>query len=179
VLFWHVGATVSFVRYAFRDAAMDLRFLALGAVLPDLIDTPIAAAMWSSWQAPRLVAHSLLFGSAAMVLVLVITRRGTRRKQGMLVAVGVLMHLTLDGMWADPETLWWPFLGWEFTRSVSASMAGYALTVISNPWIWVGEVIGLGYLVSLWRKSGLSESAARRDLVSTGRVSAPIGRNGL
>lgn len=89
------------------------------------------------------------------------------------------MHLTLDGMWTDPETLWWPFLSWEFTRSVSASIAGYVLTVISNPWIWVGELVGLGYLVSLWRKSGLSERGARSVLMSTGRVSAPIGRDRL
>jgi len=27
MLFWHVGATIAFVRYAFRDQNMDLRFL--------------------------------------------------------------------------------------------------------------------------------------------------------
>jgi len=47
MLFWHVGATIAFVRYTFRDKAMDLRFLALGAILPDLIDTPIVTALFS------------------------------------------------------------------------------------------------------------------------------------
>ena len=35
MLFWHLGATVALVRYSFRDDRMDLRFLMLGAVLPD------------------------------------------------------------------------------------------------------------------------------------------------
>jgi hypothetical protein len=47
VLLWHVGATIAFVRYAFRDPNMDLRYLALGAVLPDLIDTPLGIGFWS------------------------------------------------------------------------------------------------------------------------------------
>ena len=41
MLFWHVGGTIALVRYTVRDERMDLRFLILGAVLPDLIDTPI------------------------------------------------------------------------------------------------------------------------------------------
>ena len=175
MFFWHIGATVAFVRYAFRDEAMDLRYLAVGAILPDLIDTPVAALMWSSWEAPRLTSHGILFGSLAMIAVLVGTSRGTRRKQWMLVAVGVLMHLALDAMWADPNTLWWPFLGWEFTRTGIATFGGYAAGVLSDPWMWAGEVAGLTYLTFLWRLSGLNDAAARRTLLSTGRVSAPIG----
>ena len=153
---------------------MDLRYLALGAILPDLIDTPIAFVMWSSWQAPRLTTHSLLFGSTAMVMVLLATRRGSRRKRWMLVAVGVLMHLGLDAMWADPHTLWWPFLGWEFTRSSMATFGTYAASVLSDPWMWGGEVVGLVYLAFLWRSSGLDDPAARARLLSSGVVSAPI-----
>ena len=66
MFFWHIGATIAFVRYTFRDEAMDLRYLAVGAVLPNLLDIPVAVAMWTPWQAPRLVAHSLLFGSMLM-----------------------------------------------------------------------------------------------------------------
>jgi hypothetical protein len=176
VFFWHLGATVAFVRYAFRDEAMDLRFLAAGALLPNLIDTPIGALMWTSWQAPRLWSHSLVFGSALMVVVLVTTRRGTRRKQWMLLATGVLMHLALDAMWADPQTLWWPFFGPELTRSGFSTFSEYASVVMRDPWMWFGEIVGLVYLSFLWRSSGLAGHEARRRLLSTGRVSAPIDR---
>jgi len=179
VFLWHVGATVAFVRYAFRDEAMDLRYLAIGAILPDVIDTPIAMAMWSSWEAPRLATHSLLFGSIVMVAVLVGTSGGVRRKQWMLVAIGVLMHLGLDAMWADPDTLWWPLFGWEFTRVGLSTFGAYVSTVLSDPSMWAGEIAGFAYLVLLWRSSDLGDKNARQALLSTGRVSAPIGRGGL
>ena len=96
MIFWHVGATTAFIRYAFRDPAMDLRYLALGALLPDIVDLPLGIVMWSEWQAARLIAHSIVFGSLVMLLVLVFTRRGPVRKQWMLLAVGVLLHLLLS-----------------------------------------------------------------------------------
>ncbi len=156
---------------------MDLRFLAIGAILPDLIDTPIGAMMWNTWQTPRLWFHSLLFGSVLMAAVLVATTRGTRRKQWMLLATGVLMHLALDAMWSDPTTLWWPFLGWEFASTGFTTFVDYTLSVLSNPWMWVGEAIGVFYLGKLWQSSGLGDRANRATLLSTGRVSAPIERD--
>jgi inner membrane protein len=176
VFFWHIGATIAFVRYAFRDEAMDLRYLALGAILPDLIDMPVAVPMWTSWEAPRLVGHSLLFGSIIMVAVLIGTSRGIRRKRWILLSVGVLMHLALDAMWADPSTLWWPFLGWEFTSTGIGTFPEYASDILSDPWMWAGEAAGLAYLVHLWRSSDLDDPTARGVFLSTGRVSAPIDR---
>ena len=176
MFFWHIGATIAFVRYAFRDEAMDLRYLAVGAVLPNLLDIPVAVAMWTPWQAPRLVAHSLLFGSMLMAGVLVVTSRGVRRKRWMLVSIGALIHLVLDAMWADPNTLWWPFLGWEFTSSGISTVSAYVGTILSDPWMWAGEIVGLAYLAFLWSSSGLRNRDARRRLLSTGVVSAPIHR---
>lgn len=176
MLLWHVGLTTAFVRYAFRDEHMDLRFLALGAILPDVIDTPIGVAVWQTWQTPRLWSHSLAFGALLMTVVLLVTRRGRRRKQWMLVAVGVLMHLALDGMWSYPETLWWPFLGWTFFSTEFATFSSYAYSVLQDPLVWAGEAVGLVYLVVLWRRSDLSDATAREVLLTTGRVSAPIER---
>jgi len=153
---------------------MDLRFLALGALLPDLIDTPIGALAWTSFQTPRLWSHSFLFGTAVMVLVLLLTRRGPARKRWMLLATGILLHLALDALWNQPETLWWPFLGFEFTGTGFASFGSYAIDVVTDPIVWVGEAVGLVYLVVLWRKSGLKGSAERRRLFTTGVVSARI-----
>lgn len=153
---------------------MDLRFLALGAVLPDIVDTPIGLILWSTWQTPRLWTHSLLFGSVLMAVTLAVTRRGDRRKQWMLLATGVLMHLALDGMWTQPESLWWPFLGFEFTGTGLATVAEYVSQVVRDPWMWLGEVGGLGYLGYLWWRSGLNQAHQRAMLLATGRVSAPI-----
>lgn len=174
MLFWHVGMTIAFIRYAFRDQKMDLRFLALGALLPDLIDTPIGALVWNSFQTPRLWSHGFLFGTAVMVLVLLLTRRGPVRKRWMLLATGILLHLALDAVWNQPETLWWPFLGIEFTSTGFASFGSYVADVLTDPIVWAGEAVGLAYLVILWRKSGLTDSSQRHRLLTTGVVSARI-----
>jgi len=174
MLFWHVGMTIAFIRYAFRDESMDLRFLALGALLPDLIDTPIAILAWGTYQTPRLWSHSFLFGTTVMVLVLFVTRRGPVRKRWMLLATGVLLHLALDALWNQPETLWWPFLGSDFAATGFATFGLYAADVLTDPLVWVGEAAGLAYLVFLWRKSGLQIAEARRKLLMTGAVSARI-----
>jgi membrane-bound metal-dependent hydrolase YbcI (DUF457 family) len=173
---WHVGATTAFIRYAFRDPNMDLRFLALGAIAPDLIDLPIGIALWSRFQSPRLAAHTLVFGALCMAIVLVFTRRGGNRKRGMLFAVGILLHLLLDAMWRQPETLWWPFLGWDFAATPFATYGAYVADLVRNPVMWAGELVGLTYLIILFRKSALGGRDERRTLYTTGRVSARIGR---
>jgi membrane-bound metal-dependent hydrolase YbcI (DUF457 family) len=174
---WHVGATTAFIRYAFRDPAMDLRYLAIGAIVPDLIDLPIGIAMWSRFESPRLVGHSLVFGAVCMVVVLTTTRRGPARKRWMLFAVGILMHLFLDAMWRQPETLWWPFLGWSVDGTGFATYADYVVDLIRQPVMWVGEIIGLTYLLVLARRSRLNDAGQRTAFLRKGTVSAPIGRS--
>ncbi|MFV1999214.1 MAG: metal-dependent hydrolase [Acidimicrobiia bacterium] len=174
MLFWHVGITIAFIRYAFRDEAMDLRFLAFGALLSDLIDTPIGVVAWDSFQTPRLWGHSFLFGTTVMMVVLLATRRGPIRKRWMLLATGVLLHLALDALWNQPATLWWPFLGFDFETTGFGTFGLYAADVLTDPLMWLGEAIGLAYLVVLWKKSGLENAEARSKLFATGVVSARI-----
>jgi len=177
MLFWHVAATTAIARYTFRDEKMDLRFLALGAILPDVLDTPIGLIWFQSLGAVRLAAHSLLFAGIIMTWIVLATRRGRPRKKWMPVAIGVLIHLFLDAMWAGPETLWWPILGLEFTPHGATSASGYLSDVVADVWVWAGEVLGAGYLAWLTRRSGLATAEARRNFFRTGRVTAPIGFN--
>ena len=173
MLFWHVGATTAFIRYAFRDPAMDLRFLALGAVIPDLVDLPIGIVVWDSVGSVRLGAHALVFGALVMVAVLAITRRGARRKRWMLFAVGILMHLALDAMWGSPETLWWPFLGTDFAATGFTTYGDYLADLVRDPVLGAGELAGLAYLVWLARRAGAGDPDARRAFLRTGVI--PVG----
>jgi len=176
VLFWHAGATVAFTRYAFRDPNMDLRFLLLGAILPDLIDTPIGFFFWSSMENVRLAGHSLVFAAVVMAIVLLATRRGRPRKRWMPLAVGVLLHQVLDAMWRQPETLWWPFQGWAFSPTGYATVGEYLMWLLTDPTTWLLEAAGLAYLVYLGYRSKLTERSSLEAFLKTGRVQAPIGR---
>jgi len=174
MLFWHVGATTAITRYTFRDERMDLRLLLLGAVLPDLIDTPAGLAAFSALESVRLIGHSLLFAGAVMGFVMLTTRRGRPRKKWMPLAIGVLVHLFLDAMWADPETLWWPIFGWDFSTSGFSDVAAYLPAVLSSPVMWVGEATGLGYVAVMARRGGFNERQNRARFLGTGRLNVPI-----
>jgi len=89
-------------------------------------------------------------------------------------AIGVLIHLFLDAMWADPETLWWPIFGWEFSASGFSDASAYISAVLSSPVMWAGEFVGLGYLAALARRGGLGERGNRTDFLVTGRINVPI-----
>lgn len=176
MLLWHLGATTVLARYSFRDERMDLRFLAVGAILPDLIDTPIGLLMFDRLQSVRLAGHSLLFSSLVMTWILLATRRGRPRKRWMPVAIGMLIHLFLDGMWTDPATLWWPFLGLDFSATAAGSAAEYVADVLTNPWVWAGEAVGLAYLVWLGREGRLGQAEARQRFLATGQIDVAIER---
>lgn len=174
MLFWHAGATIAIARYSFRDDRMDLRMLLLGALLPDLIDTPLGMLFYDQLGGVRLFTHGLIFASVVMVAVVLSTRRGRPRKLWMPLAIGLLFHLLLDALWLDPETLWWPLLGWEFTPAGRATLTGF-LSELATDWrMWLGEFVGLVYMVYLWRAAQLSDPEGRRLLFSTGRVNVPI-----
>lgn len=174
MLLWHVGAATAITRYTFRDERMDLRLLLLGAILPDLVDTPVGLAGFSAIGSVRLVGHSLLFATITMTIVMLATRRGRPRKKWMPLAVGVLLHLFLDAMWADPETLWWPIFGWEFSPSGFDELSSYISALLSSPVMWLGEALGFGYVVAMARRGGLTTPENRASFLATGRLNVPI-----
>lgn len=176
MLFWHVGGTVAAARYAFRDDRMDLRLLIVGAVLPDVVDTPLGLIAFGTFNGVRLFTHSLLFGSLAMVAVIATTRRGRPRKRWMPLAVGVLMHLVFDAMWADPETLWWPFLGFEFAESGHESAGRLVVSVLTDWRVWLAEGTGAVYLASLARRGNITNPREWERFKRTGRIGVPIDR---
>lgn len=175
MLFWHLGGTIAIVRYVFRDENMDLRFLMFGAILPDLIDKPLGLAFFDFFGSTRLYGHTLLFAALVMTVVVLATRRGRPRRRWMAIPIAVMVHLVLDAMWDTPETLWWPFLGGDFTPNTALADDGY-VGWLTNWVVWAMEAAGLTYLVFLWQKAGLSQPHKRRAFRETGIIDAPIGR---
>ena len=176
MLFWHVGGTVAAIRYSFRDDRMDLRLLIVGAVLPDVIDTPLGMIGFSTFGGVRLLAHSLLFASVLMVAIVLTTRRGRPRKRWMPLAIGVLTHLVLDAMWTDAESLLWPFLGFDFAMSGAGGLGSYVRSVVTDWRVWSLEVVGAGYLAYLASRGNLWSSAQWDTFKKTGRIGVPIER---
>lgn len=175
MIFWHVGGATFLFRYLFRDPAVDLRFLAVGAVVSDLLDKPVGRIFWAEhFQTGRIYGHTLLFFVVVLAGVMVITQRGTQtRKRWVAFSVGVMFHLILDGMWTIPETLFWPLFGWEFPLSTPDYWSGLLSRLLSDPIVIAQEAIGLVYVTYLWRAAKLSDPERRHQVLRTGTITTP------
>jgi membrane-bound metal-dependent hydrolase YbcI (DUF457 family) len=154
VIFWHLGITLLIVRYVFRDPNMDLRWVLVGSLLPDVIDKPIGSIFFhDTFGTHRLFAHALVFPVALLAVVMVVTRRGTASRRGAIaVVIGCFVHLLLDGVWISPETFLWPFFGLEFPRVAGSEFGSLVRNMLASPMVWLGEALGVAYLAYLWRR---------------------------
>ena len=74
-----------------------------------------------------------------------------------------MLHLVFDGAWANAELFWWPLGGWSFGDAPLPE-------VERGWWSLVLEAAGAAALVWIWRRSGLSDAAARRRFRADGRL---------
>ncbi|MGA9099427.1 MAG: metal-dependent hydrolase [Methanotrichaceae archaeon] len=143
LLFAHLGLTLAagrFVRW------VDLAFLALGSILPDIIDKPLGLIVFGTPAMGRTFAHALLF-----LLVLVTLAVYLNDVRLASVSIGVSAHLILDFMWQTPVILFWPLLG-AFPQAPEIGTFSYIqelLYSLRNPMVGLPEVLGLSYLIFL------------------------------
>jgi inner membrane protein len=171
MLLWHLGASLWLFRWIFRDPKVDVRFLLLGAILPDLIDLPIGTVLFADrYSTGELWFHSLLVPTVYMIAVLLLTRRGRRRRAWMALGIGWLLHLLLDGMWADENVFLWPFFGLDISPGESPYWPLAWERAMSDPWRWIKETVGIAYLTWLWVALGMSVRERRKATLATGRL---------
>ena len=169
MLLYHVAGAILLFRYVFRDPKVDVRMLAFGAVLPNLIDKPLGTIMAPDYfAADRLYGHTLVFSTVIMVVALLTTRRGRRRRAIMAVAVGSMLHLVLDGMWTSAQTFFWPLFGLTFEPGRVDYWSDIS-AILDMPTI-LQELAGLAYLFYLYRVLELSDDRYRRELFVSGRL---------
>lgn len=169
MLLWHLAAITFLFRWIFRDPKVDMRFLATGAVLPDLID--LTAATLLGTTTAELWAHSLVVPTLVGAGVLLATRRGRRRRAWMALVVAWMLHLLVDRMWLDTAAFLWPFFGWDIVESTGVSFWAEAWDrATADAWRWALEAVGVLYLIWLGVAVRLSDPEVRARLARTGRL---------
>lgn len=157
-------------------ADIDYRWLALAAMLPDIIDKPLALTVFRESQTSQGLGHTLIL-HATVALVAMALWRG-RALPYVLAFNG---HLVLDQIWHHPETLFFPFMGLQFDpylfMGTPKAMVSVYRDIFLLPHIWMTEAIGLlvlgffaGYY-QLYRWTNL------RHFLSTGRFGADVRPN--
>lgn len=157
VFFGHMGITLGagwVARAAGRPARsssrlvrtvsdnLDLRWLVVGSMLPDIIDKPLMLLSPDNViGSGRTMAHSLAF-MIALLLAGLMARNKARAVLFTLLA-GSLGHLALDSMWQLPHTLLWPLLGPDFQRIDVGPLAPHLLRALTTrPLTYVLEAVG-------------------------------------
>lgn len=164
LLFAHVGLALATARLSNR---LDLIFLALGSMLPDIIDKPLGLLAFGSPNMGRTFAHTLLF-----LLILATVSFRLRDIRSASLTWGVFVHLILDSMWSSPVILLWPLLG-GFPPAPYLDTLSYLQILLSGlekPEILIPELLGLGYiLVLVYLKRGLIWAEIKRLLRRQGK----------
>jgi hypothetical protein len=156
VLLWFVGSAMVISWNVFRDPALDHRLLALGVLLPLLVEAPIGHV------GPL---HALLGAIAILVVVMVATvgRRRLRRRL-LALAIGVFLHLLLDGVWATGHVFWWPLQGWSFQDTPLPELDRSLGVVL------VLEGVGAAAVCWAWFRFGLTDPVRRHRFIHDGRL---------
>ena len=146
----------------FEDA--DYRLTALAAVLPDLVDKPLATFVLTDAEAALLYGHTALLHGGVW-LAAAATGQIDRTLPYLLAFSG---HLLADRMWSFRQTLLWPLRGrrfhrWKHVGSPEAILQAYAKVIRDEPLLLTFEALGallLAWFIldrSLWQRENLAD----------------------
>ncbi|MCC6433807.1 MAG: metal-dependent hydrolase [Acidimicrobiales bacterium] len=154
MFFWFAGCAFAAVWLVFRSPALDHRVVMVGAVLP-LAELLVGRPT---------VLHTLLGASAAMTVVMALTRRRRLlRRRWLGIPVGLYAHLVLDATWTDQHLFWWPFFGAGFQDRGLPELRPWPVVVIQ-------ELIGLAAIWWMVRSFSLDEPERRDAFLRTGQL---------
>ena len=134
-----------------RWLPLDYRFAALGGLLPDLMDKPIAWYLYPSIGDDHLWGHSIWLPAGLMIAGLLIGNPAIASRL-FLLGLGALTHLMFDPVASDVSKLFWPFFG-----SNREAANGYVILFPLK-----GQVIDLLLLAALLVSAYVYEPVRRR-----------------
>jgi hypothetical protein len=152
---WFAFGAIFGVWNVFQSSGLDFRLVALGALLPEIVDAPFGAQAY---------AHTLAVAVAVLAVAMLATAgRGNRlrRRRALSLAIGWFAALVLSAAWAHKEVFWWPAFG--------ASRPDAPL-LAPVPVVAVEELLGLAAAWWTWARFGLADPRARATFVRTGRL---------
>jgi inner membrane protein len=155
-----------------RSKNVDLRFLIIGSLLPDIIDKPIGQYLFQSvFGSGRIFGHTLLF----FILLLLIGLFAKAKFKNSLVLVlsfGAFTHLILDFMWFSPGIFLWPLFGFTFIRFSSVPLQDYLIGLIKEvyqvPTVAIPELLGAA--IAIWFVWLVVRKGKFRTFMRTGHV---------
>jgi hypothetical protein len=160
MVLWLTFGSIFGVWNVFQSPGLDFRLIALGALLPLVLDLPFGEQAY---------AHTLLSAIVVLVVVMAATSgrgRRLRRRRYLSLAIGWFSGLVLAASWAAKVVFWWPAFGTSFPH-----------TGLLAPWpvVVIEELLGVVAAWWAWTRFGLADPARRRELWRSGRLAIVVG----
>ena len=164
-IFGHIGVTLGIAFVISRLVLPRIRegirpnlnysFIAVGSLLPDLIDKPIGRILLGESVANgRLFGHTLLF---VLILIMIGLFLKNHRNEIFCLSFATFLHLCEDRMWEMPVTLLYPLYGFAFPKGavIGENWYDYFLLIFirsyvpSLSYVFVSEIVGIVILGGL------------------------------
>ena len=154
MFFWFVGPSILAIHEIFRSRGLDYRLIALGSMVPIIVDLPIGHF------GP---GHSIVVAVAALVTMMVGTIGQSRRLRRRLVGVpiGWFCALVLSGAFLHDDAFLWPLLG---------SVPGRVGLLPPITLLVLGEAAGFATIAWSLGRFGLNQAAPRREFWRSGTL---------
>jgi inner membrane protein len=157
------GPSAKFWKLIEGTKGLDLRFVIIGSLLPDIIDKPIGRYFFNNtFGTGQIYCHTLLFAILLFLAGFLIAFK-YKNSFMLMLAFGTFVHLILDGMWQKPNILLWPIFGFGFEKLPPIPFGTYLwdliLQLFKTPWEIIPELIAaiifFWFVWLLWRQKKL------------------------
>lgn len=158
MLLWYCSPSIGGVHEIFRSRGLDYRLIALGAMLPLIIDLPFGTFAYG---------HSLLVAVALLSAVMLATIGRSRllRRRLICIPIGWFCGLVLSGAFLHDTSFLWPLLGDNFPDD--ALFPPLTLLIVA-------EAIGLAVGIWGYGRFGLRDARRRAAFLHTGRLEEKV-----
>ncbi|MBV8950563.1 MAG: hypothetical protein JOZ99_06795, partial [Actinobacteria bacterium] len=162
MLLWYAAGSVLIVWAVFKSHGVDYRLVALGALLPLVVDAPFGRPA---------IGHTLLAAVVVLAAVMLATigRPRLLRRRLLCLPIGMMCGLVLAGAWTNTHVLWWPTIGASFPHRPLLPAWGV---------VALEEAAGLAAIAWMIDRFGLRRPDTRREFLRTGRLTAAPKRPG-
>jgi hypothetical protein len=155
MILWYAAGAMFLVWNVFQSSGLDMRFIAIGALMPVVLDAPFREMAY---------AHSLLAPIVVLTVVMLATAgRGHKlaRRRILGFPIGWFFGLVLAFSWQHREVFWWPLFGADRPHVALLPAWGYVV---------LREAIGVAAAWWCYRRFGLNDRTRRDTFLRTGRV---------
>lgn len=172
-IFGHIGLTVGIVLLLFLIikkplllAGIDLRIIAIFAMLPDLFDKVTGHLLLrGALDNGRLFSHTLLF-----VIIFAFIFVFVNKIIGLIYTIPIFTHHIFDMLWNDPKTWLWPYHGWRFESLDLNVWQHWLEALLSDPYVQVTEILGIIVVIAIIFHFKLTNWQNFSRLLRTGRI---------